>query len=119
VTRNPLTRLFHWLRAGYPEGIPQADYVALLGILHRDLTAAEVEDIAVALYRESAGEEDTPVHEDDIRALIKRKIHEEATDKDVARVASRLAAAGWPIMGPHDAVEAEADEEAETVGAAD
>lgn len=35
-----------WLRAGYPDGVPQHDYVALFGILHRALTESEVDDIA-------------------------------------------------------------------------
>ncbi|HEY5484993.1 MAG TPA: DUF3349 domain-containing protein, partial [Propionibacteriaceae bacterium] len=33
-----MTRVVGWLRAGYPDGVPQQDYVALLGILHRQLT---------------------------------------------------------------------------------
>ena len=33
-----MQRVLQWLRAGYPEGVPQQDYVALLGILRRTLT---------------------------------------------------------------------------------
>ena len=40
-----LQRVVGWLRAGYPEGVPQQDYVALLGILQRALTPTEVERV--------------------------------------------------------------------------
>lgn len=41
-----LSRVVTWLRAGYPDGVPEHDYVALFGILHRALTEQEVDDIA-------------------------------------------------------------------------
>ena len=37
-----LSRIVAWLRAGYPTGVPEQDYVALLGLLRRRLTDDEV-----------------------------------------------------------------------------
>ena len=48
-TESAGRRLVNWLRAGRPEGIAQGDYIALMGVLHRKLTTAEVENIAVSL----------------------------------------------------------------------
>ena len=44
-----LRRAIDWLRAGYPAGMPEQDYVALLGVLHRSLTEDEVASIAQEL----------------------------------------------------------------------
>ena len=89
-----LERILHWLRAGYPEGVPQHDYVALLGILQRTLTADEVEQLAHRL-RETRG---SSVSDDEIRTLIRETALEEPSDTDIRRVASRLAEGGWPLQ---------------------
>ena len=88
-----LERIVGWLRAGYPEGVPQHDYVALLGILQRSLTDAEVETLAQRL-RESRG---SSVTDDEIRRLIRSTAMEEPSEQDVRRVAGRLAEGGWPL----------------------
>lgn len=103
-TRNPLRKIVRWLRAGYPDGVPQKDYIALFGILHRDLTEDEIEEIALEALRDRLGGE-APDDEDRIRQLIRSRVHEEPSPEDVARVASRLAAGGWPIMPAEEAVE--------------
>lgn len=86
-------RILQWLRAGYPDGVPQHDYVALLGILRRSLTEAEVEQLARQL-QSSASTADT---DEQIRELIRRTALEEPSESDVRRVAGRLAQAGWPL----------------------
>lgn len=96
---NPVTRLVQWLRAGYPEGVPGEDYVALFGILHRDLTEDEVTEIAVALHR-SVREPSDQLPLEDIRAAIRQVAHERPSEKDIERVATRLAAFGWPLNSP-------------------
>ena len=48
-TESAGRRLVKWLRAGRPEGVAHGDYIALMSVLHRRLTTAEVEDIAVSL----------------------------------------------------------------------
>ena len=91
-SRNVVTRVVGWLRAGYPDGVPQQDYVALLGILHRQLSDDEIVAIAQTL---AAGSEDDV--EARIRLAIKRRTLQPATDDEVARVSARLATAGWPL----------------------
>ena len=81
-----------WLRAGYPDGVPQQDYVALLGILHRQLTDEEIVEIAQTLADASEGDVEAR-----IRLAIKQRTLQPATDDDVARVSARLATAGWPL----------------------
>ncbi len=93
--QDMLGRVIGWLRAGYPEGVPNNDYVALLGILRRRLTADEVEQIAGALAEASAPGD--PIGEDDIRDMIRSSVLETASDDDVARVSAHLAAGGWPL----------------------
>lgn len=91
-SRNVVTRVVGWLRAGYPDGVPQQDYVALLGILHRQLTDEEIVMIAQTI----AGSAATDV-EERIRLAIRRKTLQPATDDEVARVSARLAKVGWPL----------------------
>jgi len=102
MTEHPsfLQRAVSWLRAGYPSGIPQQDYVALLGILHRRLTDEEVASIASAVAEHA--EADTPIAEQEIRSLISSRAFEGASDEDVARVSARLAGGGWPLAARSD-----------------
>ena len=41
-----LTKIVDWLRAGYPEGVPEHDYVPLFALLGSQLTNDEVTLIA-------------------------------------------------------------------------
>ena len=43
-----LTSIVAWLRAGYPDGVPQTDYIPLLALLSRRLTNDEVKVAIVA-----------------------------------------------------------------------
>jgi len=91
-TENAGRRLVHWLRAGRPEGIAHGDYIALMGVLHRKLTTAEVEEVAISLVENDY--DDGLITEDEIRAMIEEKVHEQATDDDIARIAHLLEEAG-------------------------
>lgn len=95
-----VNRIVGWMRAGYPEGVPNGDYVALLGILHRRLTDTEVDEIAGELA--AVADKDNPVTESDIRSMITDKVYERASKKDVARVSAQLAAGGWPLADDDD-----------------
>ncbi|MCE1177814.1 MAG: DUF3349 domain-containing protein [Micrococcales bacterium] len=92
-----VTRALHWLRGGYPEGIPQDDYVAVLGILHRSLTPTEIDSIVddLALQAEQ-GQRITGLQ---IREMIRTRVHEHASEDDVRRVTVRLVQGGWPLAG--------------------
>ena len=41
-----LTKIVDWLRAGYPEGVPDVDYIPLFALLGSQLTNEEVTAIA-------------------------------------------------------------------------
>ncbi|QGF24567.1 DUF3349 domain-containing protein [Raineyella fluvialis] len=91
-------RVVEWLRAGYPQGIPENDYIALYSILHRTLTKEEIETIVRRIAeRKNPGH---PVSEDEVREMIRRVVQEEPEPEDVRRVSARLAAGGWPLAGP-------------------
>ncbi|MEU2255601.1 DUF3349 domain-containing protein [Nocardia xishanensis] len=92
-----LGRVIGWLRAGYPQGIPQSDYVALFAVLHRHLTDYEVAAIAEEL---ASGNPDSEIGHDDIVAAIARFAMEQPDQRDVERVAAHLAAGGWPLAEP-------------------
>lgn len=95
-------RVLRWLRAGYPEGVPQQDYVALLGILRRTLTRTELDRVVGELAQEAqAGQQlMTPqLVEQRISDVVKGPIH----DDDLVRVSARLASAGWPLGSPDSA----------------
>jgi hypothetical protein len=87
-----LSAIITWLRAGYPEGVPDVDYIPLFALLGSQLTDKEVSDIAEELATES-----DPSAAQTIRDAIKTVTHQQPNDADVARVRSRLAAGGWPL----------------------
>jgi hypothetical protein len=93
-----LTSVIGWLRAGYPEGVPNVDYVPLFALLASQLTDADVRAIAEELESSS-----DPGSAQSIRDAIELITHEKPHDSDVARVRSRLAGGGWPLARPEHA----------------
>lgn len=94
---NALTSVVGWLRAGYPEGVPERDYLPLFALLRRQLSEDEVREVTAALA--DAGRSD-PVSHADIGVLITKTTNEMPLEADVARVSARLAAGGWPLAQP-------------------
>jgi hypothetical protein len=94
-TPGLLQAIIGWLRAGYPEGVPNVDYVPLFALLGSQLT----EDDVRAIGEELAASTD-PGSAAAIRDAIKSVTHATASDADIARVRSRLAAGGWPLAKP-------------------
>jgi Protein of unknown function (DUF3349) len=91
-----LNSIIAWLRAGYPEGVPDVDYIPLFALLGSQLTEADVLAIAQELENESK-----PESADAIRhAIATVTTHHEPNEADVARVRSRLALGGWPLARP-------------------
>lgn len=88
-------RVLDWLRAGYPSGVPQQDYVVLLGLLRRKLTDTEVREIAAEIVGLARQGEVTTVA--DVERLVNAATLDEPSESDVARVSSHLAAGGWPL----------------------
>ena len=91
-----LNSIIAWLRAGYPEGVPDVDYVPLFALLASELTDADVNAIAEELETAT-----NPQSAQAIRDAIKSVTDGKASDADVARVRARLAGGGWPLAKPH------------------
>ena len=101
ATAKPVSeRILNWLRAGYPKGIPREDYIALFAVLHRRLTETEVRLIADRLIADATESGEGEIDRTEIEAAIEKLALETPGDEDVARVASRLAAGGWPLADP-------------------
>lgn len=91
-----LDRIVAWLRSGYPDGVPQNDYLPLLALLARRLTTDEVKFVARELMNR-------PDFDDiDIGAAIMAITDELPTATDVERVRDRLVVKGWPLDDPRD-----------------
>ena len=87
-----LSSVIDWLRAGYPEGVPDVDYVPLFALLGSELTDADINAIADELA--ATGD---PATAQGIRDAIVTASKEQPLDVDLARVRARLAAGGWPL----------------------
>jgi len=87
-----LASVIDWLRAGYPEGVPDVDYIPLFALLGSELTDADIN----AITDELAATGD-PATAQGIRDAIEKASDEKPLDVDVARVRARLAAGGWPL----------------------
>ena len=90
-----LSSIVTWLRAGYPDGVPQRDYAPLFALLASQLTDAEIAEVAEELVNSSE-----PGSRQGIRDAIEMVTHAEPNDADVARVRAHLAAGGWPLARP-------------------
>jgi hypothetical protein len=90
-----VARIVGWLRAGYPEGVPQHDYMPLFALLGTELTNDEVTLIADELAFAAA-----PESAEAIKTAIAAVTNAKPSDADVARVRAHLAAGGWPLAAP-------------------
>jgi hypothetical protein len=92
-----LNSVISWLRAGYPEGVPQHDYIPLFALLASQLSDDDVHFIADEL---AVSSDDDSAQA--IKAAISQFTHDKPLDSDVARVRARLAEGGWPLARPQD-----------------
>lgn len=91
-----LTSIVTWLRAGYPNGVPQNDYLPILALLSRRLTADEIIDVARQLrHLPEPGFID-------VGAEILRLTDQLPKPAEIERVRAKLAAFGWPLDDPRD-----------------
>ena len=91
-----LASVVGWLRTGYPDGVPESDYIPLVAVLARRLTPEEVRAVAVELGREGR----LPIDDTDIGTVITKITADLPRPADVDRVRSRLALGGWPLADP-------------------
>jgi hypothetical protein len=92
-----LSKIVGWLRAGYPEGVPEHDYIPLFALLGSQLSNNEVALIGDELAFSSA-----PESAEAIKKAIANVTHTTPGEADINRVRSRLAAGGWPLATPMD-----------------
>ncbi len=89
---NFLDKVVGWLRAGYPAGVPERDYVPLFAILGYHLSNDEVTAVADELAASS-----DPASASAIKQAITALTNARPLDSDIDRVRARLAAGGWPL----------------------
>ena len=89
-------KVVDWLRAGYPEGVPDVDYIPLFALLGSELSNNDVELIADDLASSS-----DPGSAGAIRKAIATVTNTKPSEADVNRVRARLAGGGWPLAKPH------------------
>ncbi|MFW0788686.1 DUF3349 domain-containing protein [Gordonia sp. CPCC 205333] len=98
-----LKSVIDWLRAGYPNGVPQGDYIPLVALLRRQLTEDEVQDVAVSLIKEARPPSDE-ISKIDAGVEITKVTEDLPNDTDLNRVRRVLEGAGWPFddhpLGP-------------------
>ncbi|MCV7166522.1 DUF3349 domain-containing protein [Mycobacterium stomatepiae] len=82
-----LTTFDAFIRAGYPHGVPRADYVPLLALLRRRMPDSAVAAVATQV----AANGDLNINAADIRATITRVADELPSAADLERVQRRLA----------------------------
>ena len=88
--------MIRWLQVGYPEGVPGPDRVPLLALLRSTpLSEGEITEVVDAIDEEVEGTVDRDV----IADFISDMTQYDAGPENIARVAARLAAAGWPLAG--------------------
>ena len=97
MSESLIARILNWLKAGYPEGIPQHDFPSVLLVLHRNLSDTEIESIADDLALQSISRYSQPVTAEHIRAMIREHAFQSATPEDTRRVSAVLARGGWPL----------------------
>jgi hypothetical protein len=85
-------KIISWLRAGYPEGVPQHDYIPLLALLGSELTNDEVTLIIDELTFSA-----DPASKEAVKEAIASITNTKPSDADINRVRARLAAGGWPL----------------------
>jgi hypothetical protein len=81
-----------FVRAGYPHGIPENDYIPLLALLRRRLSDDEV----AAVARQLADQSQLTIETADIGVAITRITDELPSPADLGRVQERLQVIGWP-----------------------
>ncbi|MVU82440.1 DUF3349 domain-containing protein [Nocardia sp. ET3-3] len=88
-----LARIVSWLRAGYPHGVPDTDYLPLLAVLARRLSEEQVRQVAAELVMLGS----LPADRVDVGVLITELTDEMPRESDLERVRAHLRAGGWPI----------------------
>jgi hypothetical protein len=87
-----VARMVAFVRASYPQGVPENDYIPLLALLRRRLSDDEVAAVATQL----AARGEMNLDAADIGVAITRITDELPSQSDLERVQRRLETIGWP-----------------------
>lgn len=99
-----LQRVVNWLRAGYPQGIPERDFVPLFALLRRRLSEDEARILAADLVEKGLIAPDKI----DIAVGYLRITDELASHDELVRVIAHLRENGWEIRD--EPLDADADD---------
>jgi len=91
-----LERVVEWLKAGYPQGIPDGDYIPLVAVLKRRLTPAEIAELGQQLTARGL----VPADHIDVGTGYLKITDELPSVEELDRVTWRLREAGWPVEDP-------------------
>ena len=95
---NFFRSVIQWLQVGYPDGVPGPDRIALLALLRSTpLSDEEITEVVDSIDEEELS--NGTIDRDVIADFISDMTHYDAGPENIARVAARLAAAGWPLSG--------------------
>ncbi|MFT3861365.1 DUF3349 domain-containing protein [Micropruina sp.] len=83
----------NWLKGGYPQGIPDADYVPLLAVLRRRLSQQEIDEFADRVVRDGL----LPAERVDVGAEFLRLTNELPSETEVQRISQKLTEAGIDV----------------------
>lgn len=104
---NFFRSVVRWLQVGYPDGVPGPDRLALLALLRSTpLSDEEITEVVDSIDEEELS--NGTVDRDVIADFISDMTHYDAGPENIARVAARLAAAGWPLSGISEQADASA-----------
>jgi Protein of unknown function (DUF3349) len=84
-----LQTIVDFVRKGYPQGVPQQDYLPLFALLSRRLSDEEINELATELVGSSRASAES------VGEMIERLTHQTPSEAEVERVQRHLRAAGW------------------------
>lgn len=107
-----LKAVLRWLQLSYPEGVPATDRVALFALLRSTpLSEDQLNEVVAHITANGSPQlADGVIDRSEIAESITETTHRDAGPENIARVAARLAAAGWPLAGV-DVSEVDANDE--------
>lgn len=88
-----IERIVNWLKGGYPQGIPEADYVPLLAVLRRRLSAEEIDQLADHMVTDGL----VPAERVALGAEFLRVTDELPSEGELRRVSQLLAQSGIDV----------------------
>lgn len=84
-----------FVRKGYPQGVPQQDYMPLFALLGRKLSEEEIAELAEELAATASDARSPAARGVAIGAAIERLTHVAPSDAEIERVRLRLQSVGW------------------------